>query len=379
MRSENSSRLTEGARRPTINDIAKRVGLSKASVSRALNGKQDVDPKTRKRVLELAAQMGYVPSASARALSNGRSNCLGLLVPTLTWPWILEVLRGVAEEIERSGYSLILYTTAAGEDSERAFMSEVVPAGAVDGLALVIPLGMLDYIEQLARDGLPIVAVDDRGHYPDLPTVATTNVEGGRAATRHLIEHGRRRIAMLNGPHDFGCNRDRLAGYKSALQEAGLRLDPRRVIDSDFKESGGASAMSALLAADPELDAVFAANDVMAFGAMRAIRNAGRSIPDDVAVVGFDDLPAAAMTHPPLTTVRQPLYEMGRTAAAMVMSAIRGEPIPHRAELPTSLVVRGSSGAIASESNRAPARRPLGRSGTRRRPRDDKRAGGAGK
>ncbi len=331
-------------RRPTINDIAKRVGLSKASVSRALNGKQDVDPETRKRVLKVAAQVGYVPSASARALSNGRSNCLGLLVPTLTWPWILEVLRGVAEEIERSGYSLILYTTSGGEDSEREFMSQVVPAGAVDGLALVIPLGMLEYIERLAKGGLPVVVVDDRGHYPDLPTVATTNVEGGRSATLHLVERGRRRIAMLNGPHDFGCNRDRLEGYKSGLQKAGLQFDPKLVVDSDFKESGGASAMTTLLAADPKLDAVFVANDVMAFGAMRALRNSGRRVPDDVAVVGFDDIPASAMTHPPLSTVRQPLYEMGRTAASMVMAAVRGESIAKRIELPTSLVIRESSG-----------------------------------
>ena len=331
-------------RRPTINDIAKRVGLSKASVSRALNGKQDVDPETRKRVLKVAAQVGYVPSASARALSNGRSNCLGLLVPTLTWPWILEVLRGVAEEIERSGYSLILYTTSGGEDSEREFMAQVVPAGAVDGLALVIPLGMLEYIERLAKGGLPIVVVDDRGHYPDLPTVATTNIEGGRSATLHLVERGRRRIAMLNGPRDFGCNRDRLEGYKSALQKAGLQFDPKLVVDSDFKESGGASAMATLLAADPKLDAVFVANDVMAFGAMRALRNSGRRVPDDVAVVGFDDIPASAMTHPPLSTVRQPLYEMGRTAASMVMAAVRGESITKRIELPTSLVIRESSG-----------------------------------
>jgi LacI family transcriptional regulator len=341
--------------RPTINDIASRVGLSKASVSRALNGKQDVDPETRKRVLKVAQQMGYVPSASARALSNGRSNCLGMLVPTLTWPWILEVLRGVAEEIERSGYSLILYTTAEGEESEREFMSQVIPGGAVDGLALVIPLGMLQSIEQLAKGGLPIVAVDDRGHYPDLPTVATTNTEGGVAATRHLLEQGRRRVAMLNGPHDFGCNRDRLEGYKSALQEAGLELDPRRVIDSDFKESGGASAMTELLARDPQLDAVFVANDVMAFGAMRALREAGRRIPDDVAVVGFDDIPASAMSHPSLTTVHQPLYEMGRAAASMVMAAVRGESIAKRVELPTSLVVRDST-AASSPTEGKPSR-----------------------
>lgn len=331
-------------RRPTINDIAKQVGLSKASVSRALNGKQDVDPTTRRRVLKLATQMGYVPSASARALSNGRSNTLGLLVPSLTWPWILEVLRGVAEEIERSGYSLMLYTTANGATSERAFMSQVVPAGAVDGLALVIPPGMLDYIGRLQKGGLPVVVIDDRGHEQEFPTVATTNVDGGRTATQHLIDVGRRRIAMLNGPLEYGCNRDRLEGYKSALQQGGIRFDPRRVANGDFAEGGGASAMQNLLESDPRLDSVFAANDLMAFGAMRALRAAGRRVPDDVAVVGFDDLPAAAMTHPPLTTIRQPLYEMGRTAATMVMAAVRGETIPKRIELPTSLVVRASSG-----------------------------------
>ncbi len=341
-------------KRPTINDIARSAGLSKASVSRALNGKQDVDPQTRKRVLALAAQMGYVPSASARALSNGRSTCLGLLVPSLTWPWILEVLRGVAEEIEQSGYSLMLYTTASGADSEHAFMSQVVPAGAVDGLALVIPPGMLDHIGRLAQRGVPVVVIDDRGHHPEFPTVATTNIEGGRTATHHLVALGRRWIAMLNGPLDYGCNRDRLEGYRLALQQAGIRFDPRLVANGDFAERGGASAMATLLESAPRLDAVFAANDLMAFGAMRALRNAGRRVPDDVAVVGFDDLPASALTQPPLTTVRQPLYEMGRTAATMVMSAVRGEPIQGRVELPTSLVVRGSSDPRLSgaESNR---------------------------
>ncbi len=347
-------------KRPTINDIARRVRLSKASVSRALNGKQDVDPATRKRVVELAARMGYVPSANARALSRGRSNCLGLLVPSLTWPWMLEILRGVAEEIERSGYSLILYTTVSGVDAERDFMSQVVPAGAVEGLALVIPAGMLDYIGRLAKRGLPVVVIDDRGHHPEFPTVATTNVEGGRSATRHLIEQGRRKIAMVNGPVDFGCDRDRLEGYRLVLDEAGIRYDPRLVSNCDFTQAGGASATTRLLQANPQLDAVFAANDLMAFGVLEALRGAGRRVPDDVAVVGFDDVPAAALTHPPLTTVHQPLYEMGRTAAAMVMSGIQGADISGRVELPTRLVIRGSSGGRLSGDGPSPGRQGPG-------------------
>src|SRR5260370_39459557 len=130
----------------------------------------------------------------------------------------------------------------------------------------------------------------------------------------------------------------------NALQEAGIEVDPRRMVDSDFKEEGGAAARAALVTGDPRLGAVFAANDVMAFGAMRALRSAGRRVPDDVAVVGFDDIPSSAMTHPPLTTVRQPLYEIGRTAATLVMAAVRGESITKRIELPTSLVGRESSG-----------------------------------
>jgi LacI family transcriptional regulator len=202
---------------------------------------------------------------------------------------------------------------------------------------------MFEYIGQLAKRGMPVVVIDDRGHHPEFPTVATTNLEGGRSATQHLVDLGRRRIAMLNGQLEFGCNRDRVEGYKSALQAAGLRFESRRTMTGYFTEESGASGMSRVLEADPKIDAVFAANDLMAFGAMRALRNAGRRIPDDVAVVGFDDIPASAITHPPLTTVHQPLYEMGRTAAGMVMASVRGEPIQERVELPTSLVVRAST------------------------------------
>jgi LacI family transcriptional regulator len=149
---------------------------------------------------------------------------------------------------------------------------------------------------------------------------------------------------MVNGPVDFGCDRDRLEGYRLVLEEAGIRYDPGLVENCDFTQAGGASAMTRLLQANPHLDAVFAANDLMAFGVLEALRDAGRKVPDDVAVVGFDDIPAAALTHPPLSTVHQPLYEMGRTAAVMVMSGIQGKDIAGRVELPTRLVVRGSSG-----------------------------------
>jgi LacI family transcriptional regulator len=331
------------ARRPTIANLATSLGLSKATVSRALNGRGDVDPATRDRVLGRAAELGYVASSTARALSNGRSNCLGLLVPSLTWPWILEVLRGVADVVEHSAYSLMLYTTARGPDSERAFVSQIIPSGGIDGLILVVPEGMLPYVGRLADGGLPVVAIDDRGHRPEFPAVATTNREGGRAAARHLAEIGRRHIAMINGPLGYGCNRERFEGYQKALAEAGVGFEPSLVEVSDFTEEGGAVAANRLAASGRSFDAIFVANDLMAVGALRALRERGRRVPDDVAVVGFDDIPAASQTNPPLTTVHQPLYEMGRAATEAVMAAIRGEIIEKRVELSTSLVVRESS------------------------------------
>jgi LacI family transcriptional regulator len=332
-------------RRPTIADLGQSLGLSKATVSRALNARGDVDPATRERVLAEAARLGYVASSTARALSNGRSNCLGLLVPSLTWPWMLEVLRGVADTVERSVFSLMLYTTARGPDSERAFVSQVIPSGGIDGLILVVPEGMLPYVGQLAERGLPVVCIDDRGQHPEFPAVATTNREGGHAAATYLASTGRRRIAMINGPLEYGCDQERFEGYRQALEEAGIAFDSRSVeIGADFTEEAGAQAAARLLASKAPFDAVFVASDLMAVGAMRTLREAGRRVPDDVAVVGFDDIPAAAHAHPPLTTVRQPLYEMGRAATEMVMAAIAGEAIEQRVELPTSLIVRGSTG-----------------------------------
>jgi len=336
--------------RPRINDIARSLGLSKATVSRALNGKPDVDPATRRRVVAAASEFGYVASSTARALSTGRFYTLGLLVPTLTWPWMLEVLRGVADVVEHSTYSLMLYTTARGAVAEREFLSRVGPAGGIDGLILIVPPGMLPHIGELARGGMPVVVIDDRGHHPEFPAVATTNSEGGRQAAEHLLILGRRRIAMINGPTEYGCNRDRFAGYRRALEEAGVAFDPDLVEDGEFTEEGGVAATGRLIDAGVAFDAVFAASDLMAIGAMRALREAGRQVPDDVAVVGFDDIPAAAQAHPPLTTIRQPLYEMGRAATEMVMAAVDGQAIDTRLELPTSLVVRGSCGGRLSGS-----------------------------
>jgi LacI family transcriptional regulator len=330
----------------TISDIARHVNVSKATVSRVLNDKPDVDPETANRIRQAIETLGYVRSSRAIALAKGQAYCIGMLVPTLDWPMMMDVLRGVTEVVETSDYGLMLYSMTRGAESIRNFTRQVIGSRQIDGLVVVIPTGMLDYLSHLHEDGFPMILVDDRGLRPSFPSVATTNHEGGYLATRHLLEAGRRRIAMINGQIEFGCNRERQAGYEQALAEAGIEPDGGLIRNSDFTERGGMLQAQALLAAGAQFDGLFVANDLMAFGAMTVLKGAGRRIPGDVAVVGFDDIPAAAQVTPPLTTIRQPFYEMGRVAAGLLLDTLAGRPLPAMpVHLPTELVVRDSTRA----------------------------------
>lgn len=333
----------------TIAEIARRANASKATVSRVLNGHPAVDPRTAARVRAIVAEVGYVPRASARALANGRARCIGFLVPSLTVPWLLELLRGVADEVEAADHTLALHTIARGEASLAAFSAQVA-ARAIDGLVAVLPRDVPSLAGLRAR-GLPVVLIDDRDGAPGFPRVWTTDRLGGYQATRHLLTLGRAPVAVITGPLASVGGQDRLAGYRRALAEAGVAFDPDLVRSGDWTEASGGAAMDRLLAAHPELRGAFVANDLMAFGAMRALAESGRQVPSDVAVVGFDDIPAAAHTTPALTTVRQPLYEMGRTAVRAVFAALAGETLATEpCLLPTSLVVRGSCGAARRDA-----------------------------
>lgn len=292
-------------------------------------------------MLAVAARMGYVPTAAAHALRTGRTRCLGLLVPSVRWPWVVDVLQGVADRVAEAGYALVLYSTEQGEAVERDFVERSLPSRPVDGLLLIVPPGMLSSVRELARHGMPVVVLDDRGHRPDLPCVASANVDGGRIATRHLLDLGRRRIAVLTGSMHFGCCQERLAGYREALREAGLPCVDDLVVSSDFTVEGGRVAIEELDRRRIEYDAVFAMNDLMAIGALSALDD---RVPDAVSVVGFDDIDAARLTRPALTTIHQPLYEMGQTAVQMVLSAIEGDSPVENVELPVRLIVRDSCG-----------------------------------
>jgi LacI family transcriptional regulator len=329
----------------TIADVAARAGVSKTTVSRVLNGRGELDRETAARVRRVIEEMGYVPSARAVGLARGRTCIVGMLIPSLTWPWMGEVLQGAVDVVETAGYGLLLFTCNRGEESMRQFASQV-SAQSFDGLLVIEPEGTLDYITKLHRGGLPVVLIDDRGHQPLFPSVATTNRAGGESAARHLLELGRRRPLVVTGIEAFGCTQERLAGFAEVYAAAGLPLDPRLVVEGDFTFDSGRDAVRRLAEVGIGFDAVFAHNDLSAAGAIQAIREAGRRVPDDVAVVGFDDIPYASHTEPPLTTVHQPMREMGEAAARMLMSYFEGVPLPEPPNvLPTTLIVRGSTRA----------------------------------
>ncbi|ROQ65816.1 LacI family transcriptional regulator [Streptomyces sp. 840.1] len=322
--------------RVTIADVAREAGVSKTTVSRVINTKGEVDGSTAARVREVIAQLGYVPSSGAVGLARGNSRTVGMLVPSLTWPWMGEVLQGVVDTVEAADYGLLLFTCNRGAESVKRFTSQV-SARAFDGLVVVEPENTLGHLTALHHAGLPIVLIDDRGHHPEFPSVVTTNYEGGASAARHLRAAGRTRPLVVTGPHDFGCVRDRLAGFVSVLPTD-------LVVRGDFTEICGRLAVEELLASGVEFDSVFAHNDITAAGVLRALRAAGRSVPGDIAVVGFDDIPMAEHTEPPLTTVRQPTRQMGETAARMLLSHLGGTAVPDAPlVLPTELVVRHSA------------------------------------
>jgi LacI family transcriptional regulator len=331
----------------TIADVAAQAGVSKTTVSRVLNGKGELDVATASRVRQVIDDLGYVPSARAVGLARGRTRIVGMLVPSLSWPWIGDVLQGAVDVLESESYGLLLFTCNRGEESMRQFATQV-SAKSFDGLLVIEPENTLDYITDLHRRGLPVVLIDDRGHQPQFPSVATTNRDGGGSAATHLLAMGRTKPLVVTGIESFGCTQERLDGFAEVFQGAGHPLDPRLVFEGDFTFDAGRLAVKQAIAAGIEFDAIFAHNDLSAVGAMQAAREEGRRVPDDIAVVGFDDVPAAAHAEPPLTTVRQPLREMGATAAQMLLDHFAGTPMYQAPNIiPTQLVVRGSTTAGA--------------------------------
>lgn len=333
----------------TIADVAARAGVSKTTVSRVLNGKGELDESTAARVQSVIEELGYVPSARAVNLARGRSHVIGMLVPSLAWPWMGEVVQGVIDTVESAGYGLLLFTCTRGEESMRQFATQV-SSNAFDGLLVIEPEGTLDYITELHGKGLPVVMIDDRGNQPLFPSVGTTNRAGGAMAAEHLISLGRVRPLMITGHLRFGCTVDRLEGFAERYTAADLPIAQELIVQGDFTFECGAAAIQEMLAAGITFDAVFAHNDLSAAGALKALHEAGLRVPQDLSVVGFDDVPLASHTEPPLTTVHQPMRLMGETAARLLLAHFDGTAMPQGSTvLPTELIVRGSTAAAASE------------------------------
>jgi LacI family transcriptional regulator len=330
----------------TIADVAARAKVSKTTVSRVLNGKGELDESTAARVRKVIDELGYVPSSRAVGLARGRTRVVGMLVPSLTWPWIGEVLQGAVDVLETERYGLLLFTCNRGDESMRQFGAQV-SAKSFDGLLVIEPEGTLEYIATLHTRGLPVVLIDDRDHQPgQIPSVGTTNHTGAEAAARHLLSIGRTKPLVIAGPERFGCTQLRLAGFASGYTEAGHPVTAERVLPGDFTIACGFEAVEQAFEAGIEFDAIFAHNDLSATGAMQAVLDRGRRIPQDVAVVGFDDIPMAAHTQPPLTTVHQPLREMGEAAARMLLAHFEGSPLPNRPTvIPATFTARGSTSA----------------------------------
>lgn len=330
---------------PLLADVAKHAGVSTMTVSRVLNGSDTVSTKTRARVLEAIEQVGYVPNMLARSLASGRSRLIGLVVWELTSSYFTEIVRGVCQEADASGFHTVLHTSGPNQDRELSLVSSML-GGLVDGLLLVLPRNGERYVELLQKEQLPCVLIDNRSLHADLPTVQATNEAGAFAATQHLIELGHRRIACITGNMQFGCGLQRLDGYRRALEEAGIPFDPALVRHGDFSQPAGYVCAQELLALSPRPTAIFASSDPMAMGVYTAAYEAGLSIPDQLSVVGFNDTPEVLQMRPQLTTVHQPIFEMGGEAVRLLQQLLdapaAATPI---VELPTHLVVRQSTAA----------------------------------
>ena len=332
-----------------LEDVARLARVSRSTASRAITGAPGVSEEARAAVERAARRLNYSPNRAARSLVTRRTDLIGLVIPEPTSrlfgdPHFPRLIRGVNEELAGRDRQLVLFTPQSKLDEQR-LEGHLASGQIVDGLLFVSLHGVDPLPARLAGQGVPVVVSGRPLGSVEITYVDVDNLRGGAIAVRHLLAGGRRAITTIAGPQDMVAGQDRLAGYRQAMTDAGL-LDRALEEAGDFTQESGHAAMHVLLERRPDLDAVFAASDLMALGAMRALREAGRRVPDDVAVVGFDDSPAAASTEPPLSSVRWPLHEMAREMTRLLLLAIDDRSLPPRGVLlATHLVARASSGA----------------------------------
>jgi DNA-binding LacI/PurR family transcriptional regulator len=331
----------------TLEEVAHLAGVSRATVSRVVNGSPRVSPDVRADVQAAIDRLGYVPNRAARSLVTRRSDSIAVVITEPTGrlfsdPFFPRLLRGISSELAARDRQLILLMPESSADEERT--GDYLTAGHVDG-AVLVSLHEDDPLPaRLGKAGIPTVMVGRPAKGIKASYVDVDNRQGAQSAVAHLVSGGRRVIATISGPKDMAAGVDRLAGYRDALAEAGIAHDATLEDRGDFTQESGSAAMHRLLTARPDIDAVFAASDLMAAGALSVLAAAGRQVPADVAVVGFDDSPTASITTPRLTSVRQPIEEMGHEVARLLVDAVEAsDPVPRRVILATELVRRASS------------------------------------
>lgn len=336
-----------------IEQIASLAQVSPATVSRVLNNYPHVRPAVRDRVLQVIREHNYAPHAAARSLASSRSNIIGLFIPRsanviFSDPFFPKVIQGITEICNSLGYYLML--SMVSSKVEQNFYKNLLRGRHFDGTIALASDVDDPILPLLMKDRTPMVLVGNHPYFQDFATVDVDNREGVREVVNHLIGLGHRRIGMVTGPLQAMVSMERRDGYKQAILEAGLPLHNELIIEGDFTEEGGRAAMAQLLSRDPQPTAAFISSDTMAIGALRAIREAGLRVPEDIALASFDDMPIASYVNPTLTTVRQPMFELGATAAKLLVGMIEGgQPTISRTILPTTMIVRQSSGGVRSD------------------------------
>lgn len=338
----------------TIYEVARAAGVSTATVSRALNGSAQVAERTRHRITEAITALGYEPNHVARSLVLKATHTIAVLLPDITNPFFPALVKGVQLAADEQGYAVLLAHTGGDPAKEESYF-QVLRGQQVDGVLLVGLVSAPESLRGLVGRGLPVVTLDRPVDLPGSATVRVDHKAGGRLATAHLLELGHHRIAHIAGPKGLTVSQQRRDGYRRALSTHGVAFDEGLVSEGDFSEDGGYRAIEELLRNRGRFTALFAANDLTAIGAMTALREHDLQVPDDVSVVGFDDIHLASYTSPKLTTIRQPIYDMGRAAAMLLIDA-RRKKISLRDQTTIfdgQLVVRESTRAVSPRSRRS--------------------------
>lgn len=326
----------------TIVDVAREAGVSYSTVSRVFSDFEFVNEDTRQKVIDAANRLGYVVNLQARSLAGGRSNIVGLLAPGIDNGYISEIVKGIDQELAFANYDLMLYTTHRYAGRE-AYYVKTIANGLVAGLILIVPLITENYLKALPTQDFPYVLVDQTDSTRSSTTVDSTSWQGAFDATNYLISLGHRRIGFITGLTQLSSAMERLDGYRAALEQHHISIDQTLIVEGDYETAGGYNAAGKLLDLPTRPTAIFASNDLSAFGALDAARQRGLGIPRDISIIGFDDIPQASLVYPKLTTIRQPLIQIGHVAVRLLLEKIEDpDKEARRVTLATELVIRDS-------------------------------------